>query len=407
MRPAVTAASSVDRPAPSQTAFAVLGALSLCHLLNDMIQSLLPAIYPVLQANYQLSFTQIGILHFTFQATASLLQPVVGIVTDRKPRFRLLTIGMFCSLVGLLLLSSANHYAFLLLAASAVGLGSSIFHPDAARLARSASGGQHGLAQSIFQVGGNAGSAIGPLLAAYIVLPFGQPSLSWFSAAALIGMAVLWRVGSWAQRQHLQRGKRKAPAQVQTLPRRTVAFTIFILAMLIFSKYVYLSSLTSYYTFYLIHTFGVTVQHSQILLFVFLGAVAVGTIAGGPIGDRIGRKSVIWVSILGVLPFTLALPYADLFWTGVLTAIIGLILASAFSAIVVYAQELVPGRVGLISGLFFGFAFGMGGVGAAVLGMIADARGIGFVYQACSYLPAIGLLALFLPGEIGKRRKAA
>ncbi|HET8729139.1 MAG TPA: MFS transporter [Alphaproteobacteria bacterium] len=378
----------------------VLWALSLCHFLNDMIQSLLPAIYPVLQANYSLTFTQIGLLHFTFQVTASMLQPAVGILTDRKPRFRLLTVGMGCSLVGLLLLASAHHYAFLLLAAAAVGLGSSIFHPDSSRLARAASGGRYGLAQSIFQVGGNAGSAVGPLLAAYIVLPLGQPSVAWFSAAALLGMIVLWWVGSWAREQHLRaRSRPKEAHAASALPKKTVLFAIFILAMLIFSKYVYLASLTSYYTFYLIETFGVSIQASQILLFVFLGAVAVGTILGGPIGDRIGRKAVIWISILGVLPFTLALPYADLFWTAVLSAIIGLILASAFSAIVVYAQELVPGRVGLISGLFFGFAFGMGGLGAAVLGMIADAQGIGFVYRLCSFLPLIGLLTVFLPKE--------
>lgn len=391
----------------SQTALLVLLALSLCHLLNDMIQSLLPAIYPVLQVNYSLTFTQIGLLHFTFQVTASILQPAVGIVTDRKPRFRLLTIGMGCSLVGLLLLASAQHYAFLFFAVAFVGLGSSIFHPDSSRLARAASGGRYGFAQSVFQVGGNAGSALGPLLAAYVVLPLGQPSVVWFSAAALLGMLVLWHVGSWARRRHLAaRSRPREAAAASPYPRRTVLFAIFILAMLIFSKYVYLTSLTSYYTFYLIETFGVSIQQSQLLLFVFLGAVAVGTILGGPIGDRIGRKAVIWVSILGVLPFTLALPHADLFWTAVLSAVIGVILASAFSAIVVYAQELVPGRVGLISGLFFGFAFGMGGLGAAVLGVVADARGIGFVYRVCAFLPLIGLLTVFLPKEVRHRRAA-
>jgi FSR family fosmidomycin resistance protein-like MFS transporter len=397
-------ATTAPEKAPSQTALTVLLALSLCHLLNDMIQSLLPAIYPVLQANYSLTFTQIGLLHFTFQVTASILQPAVGIVTDRKPRFRLLTIGMGCSLAGLLLLASAHHYAVLFVAVAFVGLGSSIFHPDSSRLARTASGGRYGLAQSVFQVGGNAGSALGPLLAAYVVLPLGQPSVAWFSAAALLGMIVLWHVGSWARRRHL--AARSRPREVPVAapyPRRTVLFAIFVLAMLIFSKYVYLSSLTSYYTFYLIETFDVSIQQSQVLLFVFLGAVAVGTILGGPIGDRIGRKAVIWVSILGVLPFTLALPHANLFWTAVLSAVIGVILASAFSAIVVYAQELVPGRVGLISGLFFGFAFGMGGLGAAVLGMVADAQGIGFVYRACSFLPLIGLLTIFLPKEVRRR----
>ncbi|WP_022727931.1 MFS transporter [Fodinicurvata sediminis] len=395
-----TAADTAGSTSANRTAFLVLSALSLCHFLNDMMQSLLPAIYPVLQQNFALSFTQIGVLHLAFQVTASLLQPAVGFYTDRRQRFRLLSVGMGCTLVGLLLLASAQHYIFLLFAACAVGLGSSIFHPDASRLARSASGGRFGLAQSIFQVGGNTGTAVGPLLAAYVVLPLGQPGIAWFSAVALLGMLILWWVGSWAKRQHLQARRTSTEAsRTLPLPRRRILFAIAVLAMLIFSKYVYLSSLTSYYTFYLIDTFGVTIRHSQILLFVFLGAAAVGTILGGPLADRIGRRPVIWISILGVLPFTLMLPHANLFWTGVLSVVIGLVLASAFSAIVVYAQELVPGRVGLISGLFFGFAFGMGGLGAAILGVLADAYGIGFVYQLCAFLPFLGLLTALLPRE--------
>ena len=389
------------KAAPSshgQTTFVVLWALSLCHMLNDTIQSLLPALYPVLQVNYALTFTQIGILHFAFQATASLLQPVVGFYTDRTPRFRLLTLGMFLSLVGLVMLAGANSYALLLAAAACVGLGSSIFHPDASRLARSASGGRYGFAQSIFQMGGNIGTAIGPLLAAYIVLPLGQPSVLWFSALALLGMIVLWKVGNWAKDQHLRRVVAKK-VEASTLPRRRVGFAIAVLAMLVFSKQLYTVSLSSYYTFYLIETFDVSIRQSQVLLFLFLASAALGTLVGGPIGDRFGRKAVIWFSILGVLPFTLLLPHVDLFWTAILSVVIGLILSSAFSAIVVFAQELVPGRVGLIAGLFFGFAFGMGGVGAAVLGAIADMRGIGYVFQICAFLPMLGLLTILLPPE--------
>ncbi|MFT3975056.1 MAG: MFS transporter [Amaricoccus sp.] len=395
-------------PAPSpetRTAMAVLLALSLCHLLNDTIQSLLPAIYPVLHQNYALTFTQIGFLHFVFQVTASLLQPAVGFVTDKRPMFRLATAGMGASLIGLVLLAFAAHYWVMLLAAAAIGIGSSIFHPDSSRNARTASGGRYGFAQSLFQVGGNTGSAIGPLLAAYIVLPFGQSSIAWFSVLALTGMVLLWNVGSWARAQHVRRRASRAPAPESALPQRKVIVVIGILAMLVFSKYLYLASLTSYYTFFLIERFGVSVRDAQLLLFVFLGAVALGTFAGGPIGDRIGRKAVIWVSILGVLPFTLALPYANLFWTAVLSAIIGVILASAFSAIIVYAQQLVPNRVGMISGLFFGFAFGVAGVGAALLGMVADARGILFVYHVCSFLPLLGLLTVFLPADNAIRRR--
>jgi len=387
-----------DSSAPSRTAFGILAALSLCHLLNDTIQSLLPAIYPVLQENYGLTFTQIGFLHFAFQMTASVLQPAVGFATDRRPVFRIATLGMGASLCGLLLLASASHYWSLLLAAVLIGLGSSIFHPDASRNARTASGGRFGLAQSMFQVGGNTGSAIGPLLAAFVVLPFGQPSISWFSVLALLGMVLLWNVGTWARSRHLGARKAVAPVTSPLRPGRVRA-TLAVLAVLVFSKYVYMASLTSFYTFYLIETFGVSVRQSQLLLFLFLGAVAAGTFAGGPIGDRVGRKAVIWVSILGTLPFALAMPHANLAWTAILSAIVGFVMASAFSAILVYAQALVPGRVGAISGLFFGFAFGIAGLGAAVLGVVADRMGIDFVFQVCAFLPLLGLLTAFLPAE--------
>ena len=380
----------------------VLGGLALCHMINDTLQSLLPALYPVLQANYALTFTQIGLLHFAFQFTASLLQPVVGLATDRRPRVRLLPIGMGLTLSGLVLLAFAHSYLVLIAAAMAVGLGSAIFHPDSSRLARLASGGRFGFAQSLFQVGGNAGTALGPLLAAYVVLPLGQPSVAWFTLLALAGMAVLWRIGTWAKAEQARRAAvRRAggAADGHGLPRARVLGTIGILLLLIFSKHVYVVSLASFYTFYLIETFGVTVRQSQLLLFLFLAASAVGTFAGGPIGDRIGRKAVIWVSILGVLPFTLLLPHANLVGTAILSVLIGLILSSAFSAIVVYAQNLVPNRIGLISGLFFGFAFGVAGAGAALIGMLADAHGVAFVFQLCAWLPAIGLLAAFLPRD--------
>ena len=387
----------------TRTAFGILAALSLCHLLNDTIQSLLPAIYPVLQANYALSFTQIGFLHFAFQVTASILQPAVGLATDRRPMFRISTAGMGASLAGLIILAFASHYWTLILAAIMIGLGSSIFHPNSSRIARAASGGRFGLAQSLFQVGGNTGTAIGPLLAAFVVLPLGQPAIAWFSVLALLGMIVLWKVGAWARAHHL-RARAAAPAGRSPLPAARVRAIIAVLAVLVFSKYVYMASLTSFYTFYLIDTFGVGVRQAQLLLFVFLAAVAAGTFAGGPIGDRVGRKAVIWVSILGALPFALAMPHTDLLWTAVLSAIVGFVMASAFSAILVYAQALVPGRVGAISGLFFGFAFGIAGLGAAVLGAIADRTGIAFVFQACAFLPALGLLAAFLPPDRSLRQ---
>jgi MFS transporter, FSR family, fosmidomycin resistance protein len=402
-----TAALSPAQSA-ARTTFSILAAISFCHLLNDMMQSLLPALYPMLKGSYQLSFGQIGLLTFTYQITASLLQPIIGMFTDRSPRPYSLAIGMGFTLVGLLMLAFAGNYYLLLLAASLVGTGSSVFHPESSRVARMASGGRHGLAQSVFQVGGNVGSAIGPLLAAFIVIPRGQSSVAWFSAAAMLGMFVLFNVGHWYKQHGLARLKpRAAEAPSEgALKKRTMNIAIGVLLALIFSKYFYLASLSSYYTFYLISRFGVSVQTAQLFLFVFLAAVAVGTIVGGPLGDRFGRKYVIWASIAGVLPFTLILPHANLFWTAVMTVPIGLILASAFPAIVVYAQELMPGRTGTVAGLFFGFAFGMGGVGAAVLGKLADTYGITTVYQLCAFLPLIGLLAAFLP-NVEKRRRAA
>jgi MFS transporter, FSR family, fosmidomycin resistance protein len=382
------------------TVYPVLFTISFCHLLNDMVQSLIPAIYPILKTSFRLNFAQIGIITLAYQVTASLLQPVVGAYTDRRPRPYSLPVGMCVSLAGLLLLSSARNYAMLVAGGALVGMGSAVFHPESSRVARMASGGQHGLAQSVFAVGGNAGQAIGPLLAAFIVLPHGQSSLAWFSVAVLVGITVLTRIGNWYKQHELLKVKHAAAKHAALhidLPRRKVVTALAVLVALIFSKYFYLASLTSYYTFYLISKFHVSVRSSQLHLFLFLGAVAAGTIIGGPIGDRFGRKLVIWCSILGVLPFTVLLPYANLFWTGVLTVLIGLILASAFSAILVYAQELVPGKIGMISGVFFGFAFGLGGIGAAVLGNLADATSIYFVYRVCSFLPAIGLLTGFLP----------
>ncbi|HEY1994062.1 MAG TPA: MFS transporter [Edaphobacter sp.] len=382
-----------------KTMFRVLAAVSFCHVLNDMMQSLLPSIYPILKSSFHLNFTQIGFITLTFQITASLLQPVIGHYTDRKPMPYSLPIGMVFTLVGLLLLAIAPTFPLLLLAAALIGMGSAVFHPESSRVARMASGGKHGFAQSFFQVGGNTGSAIGPLLAVFIILPHGQIGSAWFSLAALLGIFVLIRVSRWykAHLTHLQSKPAKHADESTGLPRRQVITAIAVLIALIFSKYFYLAGLTSYYTFYLISKFHVSVQSSQLHLFAFLAAVAAGTLIGGPVGDRVGRKSVIWCSILGVLPFTLILPYANLFWTGVLSIIIGFVIASAFSAILVYAQDLVPGRVGMISGLFFGFAFGMGGIGAAVLGKLADMTSIVFVYKVCAYLPAIGLLTGLLP----------
>jgi FSR family fosmidomycin resistance protein-like MFS transporter len=390
-------ATVTPRETAGRTALGVLGAISLCHGLNDLMQSVIPAVYPILKTAYRLDFGQVGLITFANTATASLLQPWVGLFTDKRPLPYSLAIGMGFTLLGLLMLSIAPTFAAVLVAVAFVGVGSSVFHPESSRVARLASGGRYGLAQSLFQVGGNAGSATGPLLAAFIVLPHGQRSIAWFAVTALMAMAILTRIGAWYG-AHLDERKRAPSAPVSSgLPRATVRRALVILVALVFSKNVYLASLTSFYTFYLIHKFGVSVQNAQIHLFVLLAAVAAGTFIGGPVGDRIGRKYVIWVSILGVLPFTLLLPEADLRWTGVLTVVIGLVLASAFSAIVVFAQELVPGRVGAVSGIFFGFAFGAGGLGAALLGQLADKTSIDLVYRVCSFLPAIGLLTAFLP----------
>jgi MFS transporter, FSR family, fosmidomycin resistance protein len=389
--PAIRVAGSAGR-----TALGVLGAISLCHLLNDAMQSLLPAMYPMLAGSYQLGYKQIGLLAFTFQITASLLQPLIGAYADKSPRPYSLAVGMGFSLGGLILLAYATSYPLLLVAAALIGTGSSVFHPESSRVARMASGGRHGLAQSIFQVGGNLGSSAGPLLAAFIVLPHGQSSVVWFSILALIGIVVLINVGHWYKTHGLTRLSR-APKKVAATPRAHVAAAIAVLLALIFSKYIYLASLTSFYTFYLIEHFQVSVRDSQLYLFIFLASAAAGSLIGGPLGDRLGSKYIIWASILGVLPFTLILPHANLFWTAVLTVPIGLIIASAFPAIVVYAQDLMPGRTGAVAGLFFGFAFGMAGVGAAALGYLAAHFGIASVYQVCAFLPLIGLLAVFLP----------
>ncbi|QPC88785.1 MFS transporter [Mesorhizobium sp. NBSH29] len=363
------------------------------------MQSLLSAIYPMLKADYGLDFWQIGLLTMTFQVTASLLQPVIGIYTDKKPLPYSLPFGMGSTLIGLVCLAYATQYGMLLVGAALVGFGSAVFHPESSRVARLASGGRYGLAQSLFQVGGNFGQALGPLLAAFIVVPNGQRSIVWFSGAALLGMMILWQVGTWYSNHRQANAKRPVEVRTSPLPRRTIVVALAVLAALTFSKNVYMASISSYYTFYMIHKFGVTVQTSQILLFVFLGGAAVGTVLGGPIGDRFGAKTVMWFSILGVLPFTLAMPYADFTWTIILSGIIGLIMASAFPAIVVFGQELLPGRVGMVAGIFFGLAFGMGGIAAAVLGVVADARGIDFVYVVCSFLPMLGLLTVFLPSN--------
>ncbi|WP_325677751.1 MFS transporter [Rhodopila sp.] len=390
----------------SSTTLAILVSLSVCHLLNDMNQSLVPAMYPILKDSYGLDFGQIGLITLAFQLTASLLQPVVGMVTDKRPQPFSLPIAMGSSLAGLLLLSVANSYGLILLAAALVGIGSSVFHPESSRIARLASGGRYGFAQSLFQLGGSTGSSIGPLLAAFIVVPRGQGSVAWFSAAALLAILILANVSLWYSRHPAMAARRGKRAAVAIAPspfkRSTVIFAFTILLVLLFSKNVYTASLSSYFTFYLIQKFGVSVQSAQLHLFAFLAAVAAGTFFGGPIGDRVGRKPVIWFSILGAFPFALMLPYASLMWTGVLSVTIGFILASAFSAIVVYAQELMPGRVGMVAGMVFGFSFGLGGLGAAALGQIADMTSIETVYKVCSFLPLIGLLTALLP-NIEKR----
>jgi FSR family fosmidomycin resistance protein-like MFS transporter len=392
------ATASVPEISAQKTAFRILAAISFCHLLNDLMQSVIPAVYPILKASYHLDFGEIGLITLTMQITASMLQPLIGMYTDSKPTPFSLPVGMGFTLIGLVLLSSAPSFPAILLAVGMVGIGSSVFHPESSRVARMASGGRHGLAQSLFQVGGNLGTSLGPLLAAFVVLREGQRSIAWVSAAALVAIVVLTRVGMWYKRNRHTGTKSRAKAGVDGHPSsRRITVALAVLVSLMFSKFVYMASLSSYYTFFLISRFHLSVQSAQIHLFVFLGAVAAGTVIGGPIGDRIGRKLVIWCSILGILPFTLLLPYANLFWTGPLTVIIGMLLASAFPAIVVYAQELVPGKVGTISGLFFGLAFGLGGLGAALLGRLADSTSIEFVYRVCAVLPALGLLTAFLP----------
>lgn len=393
-------AKAQAQQAAQNTVFSILVALSFSHLINDTIQSLIPAIYPIVKDSLRLSFSQIGLITLTYQLTASLLQPLVGYYTDKNPKPYSLAIGMGFTLLGLISLSQAHHFYLVLISVGLVGVGSSIFHPEASRLAYMASGGKHGMAQSLFQLGGNAGSSLGPLLAAMIIVPKGQSSISWFSLAALLAIVVMINIGSWYKNNtHRIRSKSKGAdtsAHVQ-LPKGKVTFALGILLVLIFSKYFYMASMTSYYTFYLMDKFHVSVQSAQVYLFIFLFAIAAGTFIGGPVGDRIGRKYVIWISILGVAPFSLLLPHANLLWTSVLSVFIGVILSSAFSAILVYAQELVPGKVGMIAGLFFGLAFGMGGIGSALLGKLADRTSIAYVFDVCAYLPLIGLLTGLLP----------
>jgi len=412
--------TAIPMPAPSDTGekavFRILVTISFCHLLNDTVQSLLPAIYPLLKATFHLNLGQIGIIAFTSQLTASILQPVVGLYTDRRPQPYSLAIGMAVTLIGLLAFSIAPSYGTILAAAALVGIGSAIFHPESSRIARMASGGQHGTAQSFFQLGGNAGSALGPLMA--VVLIRGQSSIAWFSLLALLAIFLLTNIGHWAKVHKSYQPKSIAVDEEKlmathsaehpaALPPRKIALALAVLVALMFSKFFYLASLMSYYTFFLMNKFNVSIKDAQFHLFVFLGAVAAGTFIGGPVGDRIGRKYVIWCSILGVLPFTLVLPYVNLFWTSILSVVIGLILASAFSAILVYAQELMPGRIGAVSGLFFGFAFGLGGIGAALLGKLADLTSLTFVYHVCAFLPAIGILTAFLPNLEPAKNKTA
>jgi FSR family fosmidomycin resistance protein-like MFS transporter len=388
-----------------KTIFSILFSISISHLLNDTIQSLIPSIYPIVKDSFNLNFSQIGIITLVFQLTASIFQPLIGFYTDRKPQPYSLAVGMVFTLIGLILLSQTKNYALLLVSVAIIGTGSSVFHPEASKVAYMASGGRRGLAQSIFQVGGNLGGSLGPILAAIIIVPFGQSSILWFSVLALLAIIVLLNIGRWyTHHMNRTRGKVTEVTTGHGLPKTKIAWSVLILLVLIFSKYFYLASITSYFTFYLIHKFNVSIQTSQVHLFLFLFAVAAGTLLGGPIGDRVGRKYVIWFSILGVAPFTLLLPYVNLFWTTVLSLVIGVILASAFSAILVYAQELIPGKIGMISGLFFGFAFGMGGLGSALIGMLADKTSIDYVYHVCSFLPLIGIFTVFLP-DIGRKRK--
>ncbi|MGA2015327.1 MAG: MFS transporter [Opitutaceae bacterium] len=401
--PAPTAA---EGPVHRQTVLGILIALSMSHLINDTLQALLPAIYPMLKVSFGLTFTQIGLITLSYQLTASLLQPFVGSYTDRRPKPYSLAAGMALTLTGLVLLALARSYGFILLSSVLIGMGSSIFHPEASRVAHMAAGVRHGFAQAFFQVGGNLGTSFGPLLAALIIVPNGQRSILWFTLLASAGIVLLTRVGRWYGRNVVHFHRRAAAHPKHALPRPKVVLSLLVLLALVFSKYFYLVSLTNYYTFYLIHRFNQSIQGAQLLLFVFLFSVAAGTILGGPLGDRFGRKYVIWVSILGVAPFSLALPHVGLAATVILSVFIGLILASAFSAILVYAQELIPGRVGMIAGLFFGLAFGIGGIASAALGRLADLTSIGFVFNVCGYLPLIGLLTWFLPDIEGAGRRA-
>jgi MFS transporter, FSR family, fosmidomycin resistance protein len=380
-----------------RTHYLVILAISLCHLINDVMQSLLAAIYPLLQAEFALSFAQIGLMTFAFMGTASVLQPLIGLATDRRPVPQSLAAGMGSTLVGMVFLAFGTSYLWLLGGAALIGIGSAVFHPEASRVARAAAGGRYGTAQSLFQVGGNAGSALGPLLAAFIVVPLGRIAVAAFAGAALLGMTILAAVGRWHEGQRRAAARRPAAPAESRLPRGRILLAIAVLAFLVFSKNIYTASISSYYIFFLIERFAISTQAAQLMLFLFLGAAALGVMLGGVLGDRFGTRGVIWFSILGALPFTLMLPHVPLVWTGVLTVVIGFVLASAFPAIVVFAQELVPGRVGLIAGLFFGFAFGIGGIAAALLGVLADARGIDYVYRVCAYLPALGLLTVFLP----------
>jgi len=401
-----TSAIDQTKAVAEKTVYAILFTISLSHLLNDMLQSVIPAMYPLIKTNFHLSFSDIGLVTLTYQLTASLLQPFIGLYTDRKPKPYSLAIGMGFTLVGLICLAWAPGFHWILLAVGLIGIGSSIFHPESSRVAHLASGGKRGLAQSIFQLGGNAGSALGPLLAALIVVPYGQGSVMWFSLAALLAILILINIGKWYKTFAI----RKTKTEVQhssghpTLSKNRVTVSLIILLLLIFSKYFYLASMTSYFTFYLIDKFHLGVQSSQLHLFIFLASVAAGTLLGGPLGDKFGRKYIIWISILGVAPFTLMLPYANLLWTTVLSVFIGVIISSAFSAILVYAQELMPGKVGMIAGLFFGFAFGMGGLGSALLGKLADMTSIAYVFQVCAFLPLIGILTGFLPNLETKRK---
>ncbi len=390
-----------------KTTLSIIFAVSICHFINDVMQSLLTAIYPILKDSYGLDFVQIGLLTLVFQVTASLLQPVIGIYTDKRPLPYSLAFGMGSTLCGLLVLGFSTSYPMLLLGAALVGFGSAVFHPESSRVARLASGGRHGMAQSVFQVGGNFGSAMGPLLAIFIVVPRGQSSVAWFAAAALVGIIILWRVGNWyAEHRRIAAGRPPANTAMP-FPKRTTIIALTVLMILTFTKNIYNASMGSYYTFFAIEKFGVSIEYAQLLLFIFLGASAMGVVVGGLVGDRVGPKVVIWFSILGVVPFTLALPYADLFWLPVLTILIGVIFSSAFSAIVVFAQELLPGRIGLVAGVFFGFAFGSGGIAAAALGALADVRGIEYVFWICSFLPLLGLLTVFLPDLHRKREGLA